>query len=245
MIVSQPSALYKYLDAEGAKAFLNAPQIRFKDWKDLDDSMEVIPGFRPFTESEIQALAVKRSNETSTSVEKCAHYLRTMSLVDPIYLETQLREGLWAQASALFVCSLTTRPDSGAMWAHYAENHKGIAFGLGGVIKHLCTTTPCQLEQMTYSDQRPQITFPVVDREEQRKAIFTKCEDWRYQAEWRLVAHSASTALLKISDVTEVILGFDVCEEITTLALALKEQGLKVSKAYPDPAFHRVAFKPL
>ena len=83
------------------------------------------------------------------------------------------------------------------------------------------------------------------DRETLRRAVFTKCEDWRYQAEWRLIASKASTTLLAVTEVVEIIVGFDVSEEITNLAMALKAQGVKVAKAYPDPAFHRVAFKAL
>jgi len=172
-------------------------------------------------------------------------YLRTKSLVDPAHLESQMRKEFLAQESTLFVCSLTARPDSGAMWAHYAENHKGIVFGLAGAVDRLCQTVPCGLERMTYSEHRPQITFPIADCETLRRAIFTKCEDWRYQAEWRLVANKASTTLLAVPDIAEIIVGFDVSDEITSLAVALKGQGVNVAKAYPDPAFHRVAFKVL
>ncbi len=241
----RPAVLYKYLNAEGAKDFLKAPQVRFKDWRKLDDSMEVVPGFRAYAEAEVDALATKMANETLVPREKCAHYLRTTSLVDPAYLEGQMRKEFLAQESTLFVCSLTARPESGAMWAHYAENHRGIVFGLAGAIDRLCQMVPCGLERMTYSEHRPQITFPIADRGALREAVFTKCEDWRYQAEWRLVANKASTAPLAVPEVAEIIVGFDVCEEITNLAVALKAQGVKVAKAYPDPAFHRVAFKAL
>lgn len=245
MKVPRPAVLYKYLNAEGAKDFLKAPQVRFKDWRELDDSMEVVPGFRAYTEAEIDALAAKMANETPVPRGKCAHYLRITSLVDPVYLERQMRKEFLAQESTLFVCSLTTRPESGGMWAHYAENHRGIVFGLARAIDRLCQMVPCGLERMTYSEHRPQITFPLPEREALRQAVFTKCEDWRYQAEWRLVASKASTASLTVPEVAEIIVGFDVCDEITNLAMALKTQGVKVAKAYPDPAFHRVAFKAL
>ncbi len=241
----RPAILYKYLNAEGALNFLKAPQVRFKDWRTLDDSMEVVPGFRTHTEAEIDALAAKLARETPVPLEKCAYYLRTTSLVDPAYLEGQMREEFMAQACMLFVCSLTARPESGAMWAHYAENQKGIVFGLSAALERLGKQVPCGLEPMTYSEYRPQITFPIADRESLRRAVFTKCEDWRYQAEWRLVAYQAATVMLSASEVAEVMLGSGVSLEIMAAAMALKAQGVKVFQAYPDPARHRVAFKPL
>lgn len=112
----RPQVLYKYLDAAGARVFLKEPQMRWKDFRLLDDLMEVLPGYRSLTEREVQALAQTQSNRTGISVDKCAHYYRTLSEMDPTYWEKELRRLIEEQKPTMFICSMSARADSGAMW---------------------------------------------------------------------------------------------------------------------------------
>ena len=242
-----PSRLFKYLDGDGAKAFLEKPQIRFKDWRKLDDSMEILPGFRALTETEIKhhAAAKYQQCQGKISLEKCEIFVRALSNLDPLYLEKEMRAIFNETEPTLFVNSMSARPDSGALWAHYAENHKGLVFGLGKVFSKLTEQHRLSFKEITYSDARPQMGFPVVDVNALKQSIYTKCVDWRYQAEWRMVNDKADPIFIEPSEVDEVIVGFNASADIRDLAIPMKPHGVSVSQAYPDPKLHKVSFKPL
>jgi hypothetical protein len=242
--------LYKYLDAKGALRFLEQPQLLFRDWRKLDDSMEVVPGFRPLTIFEIRQAAAQKFQDlqmagTPISYDKCMALYQAVSEIDRSYLEMQMREFLTEQDCTLFVCSMSERRDSGAMWAHYAENQRGLVFGISSVVQRLVTDKSCSRKQISYSAVRPQIAFPIVDNEALLSAIYTKCEDWSYQKEWRLLRNKAEPILLQHSEVEEIVIGAAADPKVKELAVSYKRLGVRVFQAYPHPAEHRVAAKKL
>jgi hypothetical protein len=244
-MLKHPKILYKYLDLEGSRAFLAKPQLRFKDFRRLDDLMEVLPGHRTLSEEEIAKYAPIKAQQlgNAISVAKCAHFLRSLSGVGGAYLEDGMRELLLAQSATLYICSMTERWDSGAMWGPYAEHHKGIVFGLSSAIDRICRLDRTYLTDIKYSDERPQMPFPVIDRKVIKEAIRTKSTDWSYQKEWRLVSDSDADELLNAADVAEVIIGYESRKdvELTGPAASLRKTGTEVFVAYPDPQLHRMA----
>jgi hypothetical protein len=242
-----PSRLFKYLDGSGAKAFLEKPQIRFKDWRKLDDSMEILPGFRALTETEIKHHAAAKYQQCQGKIplEKCEIFVRSNSKLDSLYLEKEMRKFFNESEATLFVNSMSVRPDSGALWAHYAENHKGLVFGLGKVLPKLTEQHGLTFREITYSKARPQTGFPVLDMNALEQSIHTKCEDWCYQGEWRMLNYNDAPIFIVPAEVDDVIVGFNASQEILTLAIAMKQHGVSVSQDYPDPKLHKVSFKPL
>src|SRR5579859_1201076 len=113
-MVQRPPILYKYLNAKGAKAFLKQPQLRFKHFLELDDLMEIIPGFRRMSEAEVQKYATIKAQQLGNklSAEKCAIFLRHTSRLDPTYWENGMRALLEKEKLSIFVCSMTDRCDS-------------------------------------------------------------------------------------------------------------------------------------
>ena len=109
-----PPIFYKHLNVEGALAFLKSPQIRYKDWRKLDDLMEVLPGFRQLTEEEVRIEAKGRfARLPGVSLDKHEHFLRALTSLPAEYLEEEMRKLFEAQPTTLFVCSMTSRHDSG------------------------------------------------------------------------------------------------------------------------------------
>jgi len=96
------------------------------------------------------------------------------------------------------VFCLTTEFDNDVMWAHYAENHKGLVFGF----RHLPNfDTPFLAAQpVKYSGEPPVIEsglyfFLYGDTPELREktlnaVCFTKSAKWQYENEWRIVTWS-------------------------------------------------------
>jgi len=205
----RPPILYKYLDAAGAKSFLQKPQIRFKDWRHLDDLMEVLPGSRLMNEDEIchAARAKFAQVDGKVSEEKCAHFVRALNkLSTSAYWEREARKLLEPSPVAICVSSMTERCDSGAMWAGYAEKHSGLVFGISGAIDRLRGSV-AYLKRVVYSDVRPQNPYPVLLPEIFLRAILTKSTGWDYQREWRLIANTEHMEFLQAGEVTEVIVG--------------------------------------
>ena len=93
------------------------------------------------------------------------------------------------------VFCLTTEFDNDVMWAHYAENHKGIVLGF----RHLLDRdTPfIAAKAVTYSDQVPVIgsgldfllygATPELLQRTINAVCFTKSSRWQYESEWRAV----------------------------------------------------------
>jgi hypothetical protein len=240
----RPEILYKYLDQSGAKAFLEKPQLRFADWRQLDDLMEVLPGNRKMTESEIQQQALIKARQIGykVPVEKCAVFYREMSKLDPTFWENGMRELLMEQPATLFVCSMTERFDSGSMWGLYAERHQGIVCGFSAVIDKICVSR-ANLAKVTYAQERPQMPLPAVDPSILRKAVRTKSTDWAHQQEWRLISDNGTDEFLSPCDVSEIIVGYKSPVEIEGMAKSFKASGARVFRGYPHPQLHQVARK--
>lgn len=82
------------------------------------------------------------------------------------------------------VLSLTEKNDSVTMWAHYAENHKGVCVGF------LVSNETVPIE-VTYVPKTPPVNFSnLFDDESEKdvyKWIFSKHHDWKEEKEWRIV----------------------------------------------------------
>jgi Protein of unknown function (DUF2971) len=238
----RPPILYKYLDAAGARGFLEKPQVRFKDFRKLDDLMEVLPGGRLMTEEELQRAARDKFERVAGKIseEKCAHFVRTLNEVcTSAYWEREVRKLVDSQTISICISSMSERCDSGAMWAGYAGEHSGIVFGLSAAIDRLRGAIAF-LNPVVYSDVRPQNPFPILLKEVFLQAILTKSPDWDYQREWRLIAATEHVEILQPGDVTEVIVGYKASDDIQNLTLGLKAHGTRVFRARPDPARHSI-----
>jgi hypothetical protein len=120
------------------------------------------------------------------------------------------------------------------MWAAYAQQHTGIAFGLSNAVVKLCPSA--FLVQVKYAQNRPQMPYPMVDGQVLKEALVTKSTDWDFQKEWRLLSNEETPVYLEPSDILEVIVGYRATPEIENLAKLLKASGTKVFRAYPDLA---------
>lgn len=86
--------------------------------------------------------------------------------------------------SKVFVSCFSERNNSMLMWSHYAEQHTGLCVGyrLYDLIEKY------NIFPVIYSNQMPQIS-DIRNAEESAlyQSILTKCEDWSYELEWRII----------------------------------------------------------
>jgi len=245
-MATRPPILYKYLDRAGAEAFLKQPQLRYKDFRELDDLMEVLPGFRSLSQDEAAELGRLRAQSgvaVQFSLEKHAFFLKTLSEVDPRYLEDEFRKQLAHLPPALFICSLTERADSVAMWSSYAEKHQGIVFGLSTAVDWIIAASRRALVPVVYSDCRIQMPFPIVVPDVIGKAVRFKSTDWQYQSEWRLISSSDATDFLAPADVAEVVVGYRASDTLLSVADRMRASGVRVFRAVPDSRRYRIELR--
>lgn len=138
---------------------------------------------------EIQNLILDQEEDESKKKEIKKVVNRILQMQMDAMIERSYRKAM----RALKVCSFSTRYDSLLMWAHYADNHKGIC------IEYNTT-------EFEYSDYRARFLFPVIytdklldvtdllvgdskDINIYRYTLSSLCksECWSYEHEWRLV----------------------------------------------------------
>lgn len=83
------------------------------------------------------------------------------------------------------VLCLSENPNSSLMWAHYADSHRGVCLRFDGFFPFFA-----EAQKVDYLPQRRRINpFRDKQMEAMEAALLNKCEDWKYEAEWRIVKY--------------------------------------------------------
>lgn len=86
--------------------------------------------------------------------------------------------------SAVFVGCFSERNESLLMWSHYADEHRGLCIGYN--LHDLIKNYNCF--PVIYSDEMPQEKEIDLDKTDSlMKYMLTKCRDWSYEKEWRII----------------------------------------------------------
>ncbi|HEX8483668.1 MAG TPA: DUF2971 domain-containing protein [Allosphingosinicella sp.] len=159
------------------------------------------------------------------------HRLSARLQKDPNFGKSNSR--IKAAFDALGVASFSEVHNHEPMWAHYADEFKGmcIQYNLNKLLKGLGPGTA--ITRMMYSKQEPVLiddSSNAVDRA--RKCLSSKTVRWASEREWRVFSERRGEAgYEERSTVTRIYLGSRVSDddEATVLAAA-KEIGVPVSK---------------
>jgi hypothetical protein len=106
------------------------------------------------------------------------------------------REEVMAGLSSIKILSLTTTPNIGLMWSHYANSHKGVVMRFRSIP---ALDSPFGIAKpINYTDTRPSLltedylinSFAGLEsinaREINNAVIYTKMKEWEYEKEWRI-----------------------------------------------------------
>lgn len=247
-----PFRLYKYLGIEGAKNFLKQPQLWFKNFLDLDDPLDTRPGFTPQTDEQARRNAIERVARNplpNVSLEHQLIIFEELGKFPATALEEIARDVAkdFATKSAPFpfVCSLSAIPHSLAMWSLYADQHRGIVFGISPRLNRLISDKGRVLQKMHYSENRPHTAFSNAKFEEIAAALWTKGTDWAHQEEWRIMAEGDARDDLQRGEIEEVTFGYRYDPNV----LGSKEEHMqqdifsdtKFFDSFPDPTHYKMA----
>ena len=103
------------------------------------------------------------------------------------------------------VCAFSTDWKSLLLWAHYADEHKGIAIGF-----EISSDNDSKIIDVIYDSKIPLVSNPV-SQDEMIVALTHKSEEWRYEGEARIVSFD-KTPYINIV-IREIVFGSEISEE--------------------------------
>ncbi|WP_310441530.1 DUF2971 domain-containing protein [Sulfurimonas sp.] len=168
-------SIYKYLSFENAKKIFENQTLRFSNPLSFNDPFELKPNISKLTDS---------SNHL---------VINTVSdLLNGSGQAQKFHDGLVSNLSnGIGILCLSAKKDNLLMWAHYAEEHRGIVIEFDQEHEFFYKPKSSKkigllfgLEEVNYVDTRPSI-----ESEEwlNKETFFTKGKHWYYEEEYRMV----------------------------------------------------------
>jgi Protein of unknown function (DUF2971) len=96
----------------------------------------------------------------------------------------QLHEYLQKEINKTAILSLSEKPDQILMWSHYAAGHTGVCIQFKAThdVGYFGAALPVHYSKL-YEE------YPILadGREQARRVVLTKSDNWKYESEWRVV----------------------------------------------------------
>jgi hypothetical protein len=224
--------LYKYISSDIWDKILKNKQIRFTQPSLFNDPFEMQPFYESFAEDvEVQKNLNEADLKTIMEEQFLEQYpnlpaeiqnivpvefLKSFAaLISPLAVENApaVLDGLTAAISKglytgfndnLGVLALSEKCDNLLMWAHYAQNHKGLVIGFDSEHRYFHQQlSPSDefryVRKVRYSKSRPNIRLTTI--EDVPDIFLTKSEDWKYEYEWRVMRPLVDAAeMINVND---------------------------------------------
>ncbi|CAJ2793051.1 Protein of uncharacterised function (DUF2971) [Burkholderia pseudomallei] len=199
--------LYKYVPTP---RFFSNFKFRFTPAEDLNDPKELVPDIRlrdpgayarDITRRNIEHVYFRllSSNPNLTPAEAWERCIKAAQQIeqqfDPIAKVQELYETFMRTTNKnVGVLSLSEDPCSTPMWAHYADQYKGLVIGLDSDSEFfqpkLEEPRVCgQLMNVLYTDTSPVVYIEPGKLDIPREVFFTKARSWEYEKEWRIIKY--------------------------------------------------------
>jgi hypothetical protein len=200
---------YKFFSVEGAKKTLSGNSLKYSPPNSFNDPFEFMPrGYGSISPEEkkgriqkilLQDVSYKKMYEEAYNGRIVLTNKGWAELVESFPPPMQemgerifkaLSNRKWTDlvdmvSTQVAFTSFSEYNDNILMWAHYSENHKGIALGFN-------MSDEDRMHKVTYSRERPLLPISTsVDDEDYRKGVAalmaTKSDLWAYECEWRRI----------------------------------------------------------
>lgn len=247
--MDRPAVLYKYLDREGADVFFEKPQLLHREFYKLDDICDSLPAFSALSEELSLKNATERASRDSVStipLEKRVSFYKRLGMVSPECLDRLMRELVSkGEGYMAYICSLVARPDSIAMWSRYAEDHRGIVFGIPSNLNRVISKRGRFVKQVQYppTNERPHTPFNNPKLDDIADVFWTKGLEWKYQEEWRIISGNAETDFLQSGEIAEIIFGWRFDGDKERLMRNEIFETTRFFEATPCPTHYRMSIR--
>jgi hypothetical protein len=194
--------LYKYLSTSRA-TYLDDELLRFTQPGALNDPFEFLPSITMQEAKETylewrdqKSIQESRAGNTKEPIKTNKDFASALDSVASLHRGEFLQNIMSYFDNHIGVFSLSRRWDSGLMWSHYAESHKGYCLGLWkNNLSSKYNNNPFSTKQealrnpigITYSDKRVPTPLSPSEKSDWR-LFYTKSSDWKYEEEERLMA---------------------------------------------------------
>jgi hypothetical protein len=139
-------------------------------------------------------------------------------------------------AACFGICCFSELPADPLMWAHYANNHKGICFIIDTRKRPTTDWKRFAYHKVAYEIERSIDVIAYGYGEAFLKMLLTKAECWKYEKEWRLISkHGPGKQFSSNQNVNGVILGLRVRDNELSLRKKLYKALLNFEERAPDP----------
>ena len=146
--------------------------------------------------------------DTDLNTAILSAYEKTIDAEDSI--DTRIKN-IEQRIRSFGVCCFSWEGLSDLMFAHYADDHKGLVFGFD--VDSLIETFGPGYE-VKYVENTPKITIKNI-----AETVYTKHSKWNYEAEFRLFSRKAGTREFNDSALKEVIFGAKVTDDTANKVL--------------------------
>lgn len=214
-----PEAFYKYrsLQTLDQQCFVEAMVLRgeiyFAAPTSFNDPFDLRPTLSVEAAAEQQrGHAVKLSRKRYPDRSEAEHEQFADDLLNDVYhpdhiegVRRFMEEGIVRTLSKVGLFCVSESRDNLLMWAHYANEHKGVCLVFDGLHEQMA-----EAQKVQYSDLRIPVNL-ITDHPDTMvdKALLTKSSQWKYEEEWRLIDHIGGTGVKAFHPnvITGVIIG--------------------------------------
>lgn len=233
------NSIYRYRNFERGLEMIKHLELYLSNPSEFNDPLDCYEGLVEFkiTKEFMREYIIKTIGKMNINSRKERRDMEKKALKKPQLLNLDFF--FESQKKHFGICCFSWDNKSMPMWAHYADNHKGICIGFKNYMpteKDLYAVYP--VDYVTEIKKYQFTTFE--DEKYWRKWLLTKSAAWEYEKEVRLISKSYN-GILKFSKeiISEIYLGLSVSEEnqsklIKLLAEQEFPQDLKLYKMTID-----------
>jgi len=129
---------------------------------------------------------------------------------DEVSMSQKMNNAIESYYEHVRFCCFTTNKENLLFWSHYADSHKGFC------VEFDASKLPISLaRKVQYSNEYPQLIYPVPQDERVLRPSLVKSPDWKYENEFRtclsphskIIPHDGQSLYLHESLITNVYLG--------------------------------------
>lgn len=203
-----PDFFYKYTQVENLLKSLENKTLWFSSPKQFNDPFDCNINLINFTPSEKDI--VKLINDKVAGNRALRRKEIKKNKQNPYRIKNQMAEQFQETFHNSGVCCFSEIEDDILMWAHYAENHKGVCLKFNSSISDIATMTA----KVQYKPNFEKEMFFSGDPYCIYHLVFTKSESWNYEKEIRafIMMYNGKVAF-DIKCLTEIIFGCKIEEE--------------------------------
>lgn len=174
-----PRYLYKYWSKSSVIRFLNNHKIMFSQYKDFNDPFECSANIDTNNTPSEWADFLKSQGASPGEIQ---HIVSNM-LINRHVAAKIIQESIHKTISESGIFCMTPKPDNLLMWAHYADQHKGVCVKFDLLSDVATFNFP---KSVDYSDDYYNINY-MRNQEMASQTIWHKSKDWAYEEEYRVV----------------------------------------------------------